>query len=385
MASDMLVSGVDAGGAPLISVLATMSYDIGRDGLARPCPEIAALQTELVYYEDIQYPGRYAPSLLARDIDTYPWRPATDLVIQGMIVSPAPVTRLDVCLQCRGGRANFSCSIRVTGDRSVERRRGGLALTDPKPFVEMPMRYDKAYGGTDEDAERRHANPERLRLYELALSEDENRELSDFSYPRNPAGKGFLLDLAGVDGLAWPNLEHLDQALSLERLVLPMGRWGERPYPACFDWLPHAFFPRSLFFGAVPETDDAQLPEAEYRLGVLQERDLSRPMLSYIGARGAQGGHPLLARQRLDGSEELRISGMGSDGGELRVVLPGRPPTIRARGNALAPSQLSPLLDLVLIDAGRGRLTLLWRGSAAVPAQSGPIDFRNDYEYRVAW
>ncbi len=62
--------------------------------------------------------------------------------------------------------------LRVFGDRYWEKGRFGLRMTEPEPFENMPIIYERAFGGIDEQA----STPEQLIMEE-----------------RNPVGTGFAV------------------------------------------------------------------------------------------------------------------------------------------------------------------------------------------------
>src|SRR5690606_6624968 len=250
----------------------------------------------------------------------------------------------------------------------VEQGAYGLRLSEPEPFEQMPLRLDKAYGGTDERARVEHGNREEDAMIFDTVGEEEDREYSEYSYPRNAAGKGYVVEPAAAVGTEWPNLELLDERLSLERLVAPVEAWGERPYPICFDWFPHAFFPRVAFFGEIPMTTDGEVPAREVQMGLLPPDLTRRPLLARPKHQFAQGAHPMLWRHRLRGDEQIECSAIGRDGAPLRVQLPRLSPSVRIRplGSKSEPPRPETKLDLVLIEADRQEVTLLWR--ATVPA-----------------
>lgn len=110
-------------------------------------------------------------------------------------------SRMDVLLYghayCRGGRpatkvdirlkvANVDKTLRVFGDRKIKRSAFGVSLTRPKPFTQMPILYERAFGGTD----LRDENPKRHRWE-----------------PRNPVGVGFGVRKKHIVGTPAPNIE----------------------------------------------------------------------------------------------------------------------------------------------------------------------------------
>ena len=84
------VSAKYPNGLPIISVIASMSYQVLPSGECEPMPERTELYEEPSFYTDIPYKGYIQPTLLKRDIDLYGWKKCTDLVIQGVVRSEKP-------------------------------------------------------------------------------------------------------------------------------------------------------------------------------------------------------------------------------------------------------------------------------------------------------
>ncbi|OQY11432.1 MAG: hypothetical protein B6I30_06805 [Desulfobacteraceae bacterium 4572_187] len=380
-----ILTGATTDGNLIATVIITIQYSIAISGQCVPIKKKAEIQTESEYYDNITYMDKYRPSLLKRDIDIYPWRLKTDVVIQGTARTERPKRNLSINLICEGKKARFNREIIISGDRRIEQGRTGLRLTEPEPFIEMPIRYDKAYGGTDELAEDKFADPEELKFFEDMLDEEDNLESSEYSYPRNPAGKGYLIDPEGIIGLPWPNLEFPKERLTLEKVAAPLERWGDRSYPACFDWFSHAWFPRVAFFGEFPETHDGLTPMREVKMGIL-ERDLpQKPLLKRPKHGFAQGAHPYMWRHRLQGDERIRITHMSKDGRDFYVMLPPHRPKIFVRLFGGKEQMAPPVLDLVFIETDENRVTLLWRGSVPMDREHLMPDWEKECEYRVVW
>ena len=226
MKNQILINGKTPKGMPIASVLILQKYLVSDNGKCSVCPKSNHLNDELIYYKNIPYSGRIRPSILKRDVDLYPWRGCTDIVIQGVARSDKAVSSLPVSIQIESLPDKYSHQIDITGNRWVEKGRTGLILSEPENFNEMPMRYDKAYGGTDELAEKKYADPERLKLNKRVVGEKEYQEMSKYSYHRNPAGKGYLIDSHDAIGLAWPNLEFPNEKTDHGISCGPIGQMG---------------------------------------------------------------------------------------------------------------------------------------------------------------
>jgi hypothetical protein len=160
-------------------------------------------------------------------------KPATDVVVAGHAYSPSgkPVSELVATLAV----GSILKSLVVVGDRAWE----GTALSDPVPFIRMPLTYERAFGGSD--------------------PLEEPREFD----ARNPVGQGFVTKAEHVDGRAAPNFE------------LPQARLGsptDRPPPAGFGPIAPSWSPRIELAGT---HDDAWL-EARHPLPPLDQNPAFR-------------------------------------------------------------------------------------------------------------
>jgi len=172
-------------------------------------------------------PGLSAPSY---EMDFAPRKHRCDVLLNATAYAPEgrPVTRVTV-----GARVgSWSKSFDVVGDRVWEAGLGGIGASATTPFVQMPISYDRAFGGTDNKSE----NPADHDAYML-----------------NPVGRGFHKQLKSewVDGSPLPNTEETGHAVSwVDGKYRPMsfgviGRhWEPRyRYAGTYDqhWLDHVF------------------------------------------------------------------------------------------------------------------------------------------------
>jgi hypothetical protein len=371
--------------APAVSVVFGRTFAFSPEGR---CDDTGpySLREDYAFYTDIpRGTGYIQPSILERDVDLWPWRGFTDLVVQGIARPPTPRASMQVVLACQGSTVSFGHTLAVSGDRVVERGRHGLQLSAPERFEAMPLRHDKAYGGTDESVRKRDSNRLEDRMIHDLVGSKEDRENSDFSYPRNPAGKGYVLDSEFAEGTHWPNIEFPDDPLEIEKLVASQDAWGERPYPASFDWFPHAWFPRVAFFGEFPPTASGRVPTKEVDMGLCPANLREMPILARPKHPFAQGAHPRLWRHRLLGDERIRVDGIGFDGAPLLVQLPRLSPRVRLRMLDGAIHELATELDLVLVEGETRHVTLLWRAHALVGDLPLPPGWRERMPYTIEW
>ena len=197
-------------------------------------------------------PGFSAPR---SEIDFAPRKRACDVLLVGSAHAPQgqQVQRMRAGLRVGAMQKVFE----VVGDRVWQAGLAGITASAPLPFTQMPVSYDRAFGGADRysDDEREHG-----------------------AYLPNPVGRGWHKHLknAWVDGKPLPNLEDVGQAVtspsgSYKPVALgPLGRgWPQRArYAGTYDddWLANVFpfLPRDFddrYYQAAPEDQQIAPPK----------------------------------------------------------------------------------------------------------------------------
>jgi hypothetical protein len=255
--------------------------------------------------------------------DFWPHKLATDVVIEGSACSPDAKPRSSMEVQVSIGR--MVKRIAVFGRREVTWSPAGRPRVQaPEPFVEMPLIYANAYGGLDP----RVPIPEPERQDYLALAEQGLAFDHPGSYPRNLAGKGYLVLPEPIQGLEMPNLENPRDLLTAERLVVRSPElWYRQPLPWCFDRADPMMFPRLLFLGVdtwFPCHDPRLLPE-------VQAGYLSREILASV--RTQDELHPgyfqeasfgMVVREPLAG-QPVVLTGMNPEASAVSFSIPPDP------------------------------------------------------------
>ena len=339
-----LLPSVAEEGAPVFCLLVKRTYEIR--------PGAAAERAERVYpmvLVDRYWDGGDAETSTVREeTDLAPYKVATDVVVIGSARAPGgrPTTQMDVVVTVDGrGKA-----VRVIGDRRCIHR-PGLApqITEPAPFTEMEMRYDRAYGGADECS-----NPN-----------------LPFYYPRNHRGVGVAVKNVRevVDGLALPNIENPLDLLTPERIVFGVPEaWVRQPLPQGIGWFQRTWYPRCSFVGAVPGMmdPDTVLPEETLGLVPKGQMALARQFkLPSFDVRFNTGASPGLIFPFLRGGEEVRLVGLTADG-DLRFRLPRETPRLML-DIGFGEQELAPVLQTVCVRVDDGQVDLVWRGALPYP------------------
>jgi hypothetical protein len=334
----------DENGTSIFALLVKRTYDI-RPGQ----PAARAEKTYPLVKVDRYYDGGDAETSTVREeTDLMPYKIATDVVVIGRAHAPngQPVAQMSVGVRV-GERRKV---IRVTGDRRCIHR-SGLApdVTDPVPFTEMEIRYDRAYGGHDDCS-----NPD-----------------LPFYYPRNQRGTGVAVTNLRevVDGLALPNLEDPSDLLTPDRIVFgTTERWVHQPLPQGFGWFQRTWYPRCSFVGSVPGSIDPDIELPEERLGLVPKGQLALARqfrLPSFDVRFNSGASPGLAIPFLRGGEIVQLANLTPDG-DLRFQLPTDTPRM-SLDIGLGVQELLVALHTVCIRLDEMQVDLVWRGAHAYP------------------
>lgn len=311
------VSGRDAEGNWILSGLAKRTYLIDPKGRCVPSREPCGLVLDPVYPEGND-------DLLLHDIDTWPYKPQTNVILLGHAYNHPGLPSFDAAIRLEKA---FK-AIRVIGDRRATLTSDGrIAFSTPTRLDKVPLSYALAYGGRDAVTEAVRGNPvAELQPYLPAVAFPDPgaavAAASPFVYPRNPSGRGYVLERsqAAIEAACLPNIEDPKDRLTPERLIPDdPWQWPAQPLPASLGWLDYGAFPRIAWLGARLDCD---LPSdlsrvAEIRLGyagraLFEEDSRSTPQMEFAATNGASLG---LRLPYLEGGEQI----------DLMKRWPGRP------------------------------------------------------------
>jgi hypothetical protein len=341
-------------GRSYLAVLARRSYRLRPGARAVPSGEDAPIPLDLAYAPSTN-PG--AKDRLVHDSDEYGVQKAfTDVLLRGSAHAQGrAVTVLETGLQVDRARK----AVRVWGDRRVDLGAGGAPFYgEPAAFTTLPLVYDHAFGGCDEVATKRVAAA-RAAAGEPALP-------GVVSYPRNDAGRGYVVDASPerLRGLVAPNLEDPTDPVTADRLLSHDDEdWIDLPVAACYGPIDCFTFPRSLFFVA-PEFREPRRPVHEIALGALLPEDLAlRPTMDAAPDPRVYNAAPAgLAVCRLRGGERVKLWNLHPRHELLELDLPGEEPRLVVELPGVGSREPAPFLHTVLIEPDDDRVTLAWAG-----------------------
>jgi hypothetical protein len=259
-----------------------------------------------------EYCGPPGKSGLRTEGQTAFTRPATDIIVAGhaRALHDEQVTRLNVRISV----GNCMQQALIVGDRIWD-----AGMSSARPFIAMPLVWERAFGGSVFDTEG-----------ELVANE-----------PRNPVGRGFLLEDVPADGAFMPNVE--------DPRDLFKGP-PHRPEPMGFGPVARWWQPRAAHAGTYDDAwvrGRAPIWPADFNLRFFNASPVA-----------------LQATPHLQGGEPVVLEGLHRDG-TLRFNLPALHMLARFRFNG-RDAYRNLVMDAVIIEPDTGHLTLIHR--ATVPA-----------------
>lgn len=340
---DGLAIGMGPDRRPCLSVMVKGTFSIPErpSGAVEPTEEQRPVATENEYYN-----GDITGSVRI-EADNVPYKPRTDVVVVGSAYAPGrdPVRELDVSLSV-GRRLRHV--VRVFGDRQwvfPSRMAAVPRITDTAPFVEMPLVYERAFGGMDYKA--------------------------SAWCPFNFIGRGFIgrKSRESIDRTPLPNLEDPNDLIA---------SWDDQPRPIGVGFYRQDWQPRAGYVGSEEGQEDAN---DEFGLPSDFQFDF------YNGA------HPRLQVQEyLQGDEQVELRHLTPD--EYRQFsLPGIQPEVHieryegpgadvstatdAPGTRTTQTEQLPMnLDTFVLLPDDDEFYLVWRGRTPLPQQKlDDVDF----------
>ena len=369
----MQLSFRDPSGACFLVTLAKRTYTVERGRLVL-APEQLPIRGEPVFDGEE----------LLHDTDNAPMKLRTDVVIQGHAYGNGR-SQFEARVSVNGKVAK---RILVLGDREcITDASGSIYIAPPLPVDKVPLRYTHAYGGSEDRtldgvAEERAAN---VRSLATAL-EVPAEQLIRSSYPRNPAGCGWLLKptLEAVGKLRLPNLEDPLDRLTPERLAVGDALdWPTMPLPQSTGWMNYDCFPRRAYVGFAIPGKLASKRIAEVERGYYPE-NLLEPKTPMEMQLVAQGASPGLQFPHFRGGETIVLEYMHPKQAKYTVTLPTGVPKIWVDGRKGTMKETEPVIHTVVVEPDLDRVTILWRGSAQalrpyLPAELAKMPFRVEW------
>jgi hypothetical protein len=304
----LLFDGRDVQGHDFGVLVLRGTFDIIPGAALRPNPK-----QEPVVVADVWY-GEPNVSSIRLDSDLAPFKPRTDVVVNATAFAPGG--RALPSWETRVRVGDLDKRLRVTGPRAWVREGRNWTLEEPQAVLEVPMRYEYAFGG----------------MYETNWGDSK-------VCLENPVGKGFVEGDVPDHFDRWP-------APQIESLQDPVIELGKRYVPEGFGVIARSWQPR---LGRAGKFDD------EWQKTRWPELPLDFDFAFYNAAHD-----DLVVPGYLRGDEEVELEGLTPEG-SLRFYLPGYKLGILLRYKDGSMAVARVLLDTVFLDAPEMKAYLTWR------------------------
>jgi hypothetical protein len=299
----------DQDGAEVWVVAIRGSFLVRDDGRVVLDPE----QSEVLRVPKFRGPPE-ASSLLY-DADLVHTKRRTDVLVDGHAMAPGrkAVSSIDVRLKVAG----IDKTLRIHGDRVIGNGVAGISLSRPELFTEMPLIWERSFGGTDK------------------LDADPDHHDWD---TRNPVGRGFATRVGHVLGTLAPNVEDPRAPY----------RSPKRGTPAGFAPVARHWMPRARFAGTYDK----------------RWEDTRRPLLPSDFDEGFYQCAP--EDQQIDGylkgGEAVQLYNLSPEG-YLGFVVPRVFLVLTTRFYDGTEVEHRPVIHTLVVQPGRRRLEIVWHSA----------------------
>jgi hypothetical protein len=371
------LAGVHRGGAFIFGVVAKRTYVVA--GSCTVAPEQIPLVEEPIYSAE--------DGILEHDADVVLQREQCDVIVMGHAYSTGQ--------RSMAARVNVGPLVRdfyVYGDRRLEPvGNGKVRFSLPEPFDKLPLRWEHAYGGVDMITREVIGDP----FAEMAADEGipHDPRFGLYAYPRNPVGKGYLIEPSqeAIEACRLPNFEDPRQALTPETVARwDFMRWPIGPIVAATGWLGHNYFPRSVQLGMPPAPyNDAEVqPEHFFEVGggIVGAHTVKHEtsMRDRIDPRAVQQSAVGMRIPELDPTAPIELINLHPRLPNWRFRLPGEVPQLAYRLPGRDVERLRPQIRTILLEPDLDRVTLVWVGETRVDLPITPEQFAA-IQHGVVW
>lgn len=349
-----------------IGVVAKRTYCV-RNGTCLVADEQLALVEEPLLSDDA--------SMLIHDIDTVLNRTQVDVIVSGHAYPPHVARSFDA----RVSVGTLERRLRVFGDRTCARERSGrLRFSEPTELGPVDLSWTSAYGGADRVSAQKFGDP--IQQFCQETKQPYEPVFGSYAYPRNRAGKGYLVDASdeALAACALPNLEDPEQLLTPESLVIGQpGFWPSGPRVAALGWLSYNYFPRSAMLGLFTYFDQERFAADsfyEVRAGVLQPQTIaaSMPLAKRMEIAVAQQAAPGMRVAELAANAAVELQHLHRAHALWQFTLAGEVPSMLLQLPDGPPIDLSPQIRTVYIEPDHDRVSLVWVGEHREATPVGP-------------
>lgn len=315
-----------------LAVMVKATFELSPDGKSRGRDGTFAIapadRRRGIRQADIPW-GKPEKSSILYPADLCLRKPGTDVIAVAVARAPGEtaVPSFDAGLKI----GKLERLVKVLGPRTWLPE--GQGITEPRPIARLEVRWEYAFGGSDDS--------------------DPAHPVED---PRNPLGRGVARTLAALSGSPAPQLE--DPAA-------PITRASDRPNPVGLSALGRHWEPRRALWGTFDKAwleDRAPLMPADFD-------DRANHFAPSV----------LIASPALRGGEGGALLNLTPGGGRVPFVLPKIALELLIRDGAAPPVRFEPDIDTVVVDTLPTKvgvpvtLELTWRAFVPAPRRQKDV------------
>lgn len=376
----LLVSG-QPGNDPELALVMKLTYTILSNGTCVPAEKQLALINDPDPYDEVESPLVSPPSW---DSDLLAFKPHTDVVVQGHAYTYSNnANTVDAEVRLPG----MSYVVRVHGDRRLEWQGRTPVFSPAEVFDQMPVRYDRAYGGYDSVFKPKVTDAV---MYHLKKSEPQldMESFTECHYPRNLAGRGFLIELnrRAAENLQIPNLEFPFDPVTPDRLAVgSTTSWMNGPLPAAFDWIHPSWFPRIAYLGLSPEYDrSSNVREIELGWATPDLMETRPVFFGGFHANFQQGASPGLIRPRVKPGSQMLLRNLFPGQPERPIQLASNVPRVTIHVTEKQQLEAVSQLNSVVIRPDLDQVVEIWSARAITKRKYESPELEN-MTWKIRW
>jgi hypothetical protein len=374
------LSAEDARNKNILSVITKRTYEISKKGKC----ELSLVEIPLC--KDFIF-SKLNDEALDTDIDLYCNKPLTDIVVKGSFYADGSCNKSHVIIEINDQKKQVK--LNIVGKRLAYKNHfGKIIFTEPETLTDLPLEYENAYGGIDKIAEEKFEVPGKE--IRDAIPDFDWMLTSPYRYPRNPCGKGYLVEdnPRAFENFELPNIEDPANPITPANLVLgDPQNWIYQPLARATTWVNPAWFPRIAYFGFLPDMDPkAQLNRLpEYLQGFINTDILANQSIqAKLSTRASNGASPGLQVPYLAGKEYIRLFNIHHQIKDLVIELPNDRPRIWIDGRKGKLIETQPVIQSIIIEPDANRLSIVWRGSGPALRPYHEEELKT-MPYKVEW
>lgn len=354
------ISGKDHKGRFILSLIAKRTYAINSDGTCTLSNEQTPLSQDIKFHNEF-------PEIIAQDSDLYHYKPFTDIIIKGKARSAKKTNSFIASVQL----AKLNLNLNIIGNRKAYLNKSNkIVFSEAETISEIPLEYNHAYGGKDLLAEKplreKLENDDSLKFTKDILNLLEG---SPYRYPRNPSGKGYIIEPTNeaIENLELPNIENQEQLLTSDNLICKrVEEWYKMPVPIGTNWVSPGWFPRVGYYGLyqLPKNIDDSLYEIKKGwsdLNLLNSKfRIKEAQFNFRFCNGASLG---LQSKHLVGGEHCMLINIHPKKQEFVIKLPSDRPEMKVDGRNGKLLKVNPRIQTVIIEPETNKLSIIWSGN----------------------